>query len=367
MALHVLAKKTLIGALSLSFMAACSQTETTAEKEGTTPAAELTLEEVTEKAKAEGEVASVGMPDTWANWGQTWKDLNTDYGLKHQDTDMSSAEELAKFEAEGENATADIGDVGVNFGPLAEQKNLTLPYKTSYWDDIPEWAKDDDGDWIVGYQGTIAFITDKNNVKSAPSSWEELAAGDYKVAIGDVMKATQAQFSVLAAAMAAGGNETNIEAGLEYFAQLAEKGRFSTTDPSVANLEKGEIDVAVVWDFNALNYRDQIDKERFEVTIPKEASVTSGYATVINKHAKHPHAAMLTREYILSDEGQANLARGYARPIRENVELPDDAKGKLLPQEMYENAKPVEDFQAWEETAKQLPQLWQEKVLIHVN
>ena len=28
----------------------------------------------------------------------------------------------------------------------------------------------------------------------------------------------------------------------------------------------------------------------------------SGYATIINKYGKNPHAAMLTREYILSDE-----------------------------------------------------------------
>ena len=80
---------------------------------------------------------------------------------------MSSAEELAKFEAEKKDATADIGDVGIAFGPIAEDKDLTLAYKTSYWDDIPDWAKDDDGDWVVGYTGTMAFITDKNNVKNA--------------------------------------------------------------------------------------------------------------------------------------------------------------------------------------------------------
>ena len=36
----------------------------------------------------------------------------------------------------------------------------------------------------------------------------------------------------------------------------------------------------------------------------------------LTKFAKNPHAAMLAREYILSDEGQENLAKGYARPIR---------------------------------------------------
>ena len=49
----------------------------------------------------------------------------------------------------------------------------------------------------------------------------------------------------------------------------------------------------------------------------------------------------LTREYILSDEGQENLAKGYARPIRENVQLSEEVKSLLLPEEIYENAKPV--------------------------
>ena len=54
------------------------------------------------------------------------------------------------------------------------------------------------------------------------------------------------------------------------------------------------------------------------------------------------------------------LAKGYARPIRENVKLSAEVKSLLLPQEMYTNAQPVGDQKAWEETTKQIPQMWQE-------
>jgi putative spermidine/putrescine transport system substrate-binding protein len=356
-------KKGIIGVLTVSMLAACSsETETTEEISDT----ELSIEEIIEKAKEEGEVSSVGMPDTWANWGETWEELSTEYGLAHQDTDMSSAEELAKFAAEKEDATADIGDVGIAFGPIAAEQGLTVPYKTSYWDDIPDWAKDEEGHWIVGYTGTMAFLTDKNNVGTPPVSWEDIKNGDYVVSIGDALTANQAQFAILAAAYAFGGDEKNLQPGIDFFAELAKEGRLSG-DPSVANLEKGEIDVAIMWDFNALGYRNQIEAERFDVVIPEEASVTSGYATVINKYAKHPNAAMAAREYILSDAGQENLAKGYARPIRENVELSDEVEAMLLPDDMYESAQPVEDPKAWEETTKQIPQIWQEQVLIHVQ
>lgn len=120
-----------------------------------------------------------------------------------------------------------------------------------------------------------------------------------------------------------------------------------------------------MWDFNALNYRDQIDRSRFTVTIPQDGSVISGYTTIINKYAKNPNAAKLAREYIFSDQGQINLAQGYARPIRSNIELPESIKAKLLSNDQYQNVHPVTDFNAWEKSARKLPRQWQENVLIH--
>ncbi|WP_209121770.1 ABC transporter substrate-binding protein [Alkalihalobacillus sp. BA299] len=353
-----------LGLLSLT---ACGANDASSEQ-AVIDSNSLTLAEIEEKAKEEGIVHSVGMPDTWANWKDTWEDINEKYGIDHTDTDMSSAEEIAKMESEGENATADIGDVGISFGPIAKEKEITLPYKTSYWDEIPDWAKDDEGHWIVGYQGTISFIADKDQVKQVPRSWQDLLEGDYMVSVGDVQTGTQSQMAVLAAAIAHGGDETNLQPGIDFFAELAKQGRLSTANNlSVSGMETGELQVGIMWDFNSLGYADQVDRERYEVTIPEEGSVVSGYATIINKNAKQPHAAMLAREYILSDEGQINLAKGYARPIRESVKLPEEIAEKMVPTEQYKNAVPVNDHDAWEKTAKELPRLWQSEVLVHVR
>ena len=323
------------------------------------------IQSLIDAAKKEGAVYSVGMPGSWANWKDTWNDLNTHYGLNHQDTDMSSAQEIAKFEAEKKNATADIGDVGFAFARVAVKKGVTQPYKPTTWSDIPNWAKDKDGHWALAYTGTIAFITNNNLVKQAPTSWADLLNGQYKVTVGDVGVAAQANNAVLAAAFTNGGDESNLKPALDFFSKLAKQGRLSFTDPSLANLEKGEVEVAIMWDFNALNYRDQIDRSRFTVTIPQDGSVISGYTTIINKYAKNPNAAKLAREYIFSDQGQINLAQGYARPIRSNIELPESIKAKLLSNDQYQNVHPVTDFNAWEKSARKLPRQWQENVLIH--
>ncbi|MDR3430306.1 MAG: extracellular solute-binding protein [Rouxiella aceris] len=334
----------------------------------TTAFAADSLADLEKAAKAEGTVNSVGMPDSWANWKDTWNDLNTKYGIKHSDTDMSSAQEIAKFLAEKNNASADIGDVGAAFGPVAVKEGVALPYKPSTWEQVPAWAKDKEGNWALAYTGTIAFIIDKSQVKDEPHSWADLLKGKYKVTIGDVSTAAQAANGVLAATYAMGGNEKNLKPGLEYFAKLAKAGRLSLTDPVIASLEKGEVQVGVVWDFNGLNYRDQIDKTRFDVVIPSDGSITSGYTTIINKYGKHPNAAKWAREYIFSDAGQINLARGYARPIRaEHLTLPEDVKAKLLPNSEYAKAHPIADPDAWTKNAKTLPRLWQEDVMINMQ
>ena len=317
--------------VAATFLTGCAEESTQAKVDLNS----MTIEEITEKAKEDGEVNSVGMPDTWANWVETWTELKDEYGIKHTDTDMSSAEELAIFANEASDATKDIGDVGQSFGPVAEEQGVTLPYKTSYWDSIPDWAKDDNGDWIIGYYGTITFITNTDLVDQAPKSWQDVLNGDYTLTIGDVSVATQAQSALLSAAIAFGGSESNIQPGLDFFKTLAEEDRLDMGDTSVARLEKGEIEVAVLWDYNSLGYRSQILENNanahFEVSVPTDGAIQSGYCTIINAYTKRPYAAALAREYILSDEGQINLAKGYARPIRDDVELPEDVKAMLLP------------------------------------
>lgn len=64
-----------------------------------------------------------------------------------------------------------------------------------------------------------------------------------------------------------------------------------------------------------------------------------------------------------SDEGQANFADGYARPIRvDHLTLSDATKAKLLPAAQYARARPINP-QLWADGARRVPALWQEKVL----
>ncbi|MGN0141882.1 MAG: ABC transporter substrate-binding protein [Roseburia sp.] len=356
-------------AMVLSTMAGCGDTSDSNANE-TIDLNSMSADEIVKKAKEDGTVNSVGMPNDWANWGDTWTVLNQQYGLKHTDIDVSSAEQLSIFQAEKKNATKDLGDVGVSYARLAEEKGLTLKYKTSYWDSIPDWAKDDDGDWIVGYTGTIAMLINKNLVPNAPKSFADLLEGDYIVSVGDVAKGTKEQCTILAVARALGGDESNIDPALAFFKKLAEQGRLYQGEANFSPVEKGEIGVAFVWDFVGMGYKDALEKNNpnadFEVVVPRECSVQAGYSTIINAYTQRPYAAALAREYILSDEGQLNFVKGHARPVRD-IEIPKEYQGYLAEINNDTQIYQIEDENAWSKTLETIGMRWQEEVMAYVK
>ena len=322
------------------------------------------LKELEQAARKQGRLASVGMPDDWANWRGVWADLKRLYGVEHVDSDMSSAEEIAKIEAERGNATVDIGDVGFEFGAIAKARGITRPYKPSTWAQVPDWAKDADGHWALAYTGTIAFAVNTKRVKAVPRSWRALFDSTARVLIGEVGRAAQANAGVLSAAIALGGDETRLAPALAAFAPLARQHRLVTTNAQPALMERAEADVFVLWDFNALSYRDKIPNAGdYEILIPSDGSVTSGYTTILNRNAPHPDAAMLAREYIFSDAGQIQLARGNARPIRaDSLALPEDVRRKLIDGKQYAKARAVRPA-VWTEEVRKLPRAWQHEVM----
>lgn len=322
-----------------------------------------TLDEIIEAAKTEGKIESVGMPDNWANWGLTWQGLKDEYGIDHSDMDMSSAEELQMFATEGEKGTKDIGDVGQAFGPQALEQDLVQGYKTSYWDSVPDWAKGEDGKWMIAYTGATTFLVNTDLIEGdAPKSWADMKNGTYKVSIGDI-NGGNAQAAVVASAYAFGGDLNNLDPAFEFWTEMAEAGRINSVDILQQNFETGEVPVGVIWSFTAIPYKEKITKYNFEANIPSDGSIMSGYASVINKYAPHPNAAALAREYIFSDKGQANLAKAGAIPTRTDVQIPEEIQEATFHQADYANAIPMTDTDAYTKACEEIVTRWQEEIV----
>ena len=303
------------------------------------------------------------MPGSWANWQGIFDGIKAEYGIECNDTDMSSAEELNMFETEKNSPTKDLGDVGHAFGPKAVQMDVVQSYKTSYWDKVPDWAKDPEGRWMMAYTGVISFITNTDLVKNAPKSWADVKAGDYKLTIGDVVTGATGQGVVLATAYAFGGGIDNLDPAFEFWAEMAKAGRIDPGDILLQRIQAGEVQVGVSWSFNVFSYRDQTPNYKFDVCVPTDGAILSGYASVINKYAPHPHAAALAREYIFSDKGQTVLAGAGGIPTRTDFKAPADVQAKTFAPEMYANAVPITDPAAYDAIRETIAQRWQEEII----
>jgi putative spermidine/putrescine transport system substrate-binding protein len=304
------------------------------------------------KAKAEGALNSYGMPPDWTNFGEIWDAFLPKYKLTHTDTDMSSAEEIQKFDAEKNNPVADQGDIGIQFGPVAVEAGAVAPYKPTRWDLVPDYAKDPDGNWMCWYTGTISLAVNTALIKNVPRTWADLLKPEYKgkLGISDPRTTGQGAMLFMAANLAMGGDETNLDPGFKYFKDLAAAGTMTPAGPSAANIEKGEVAIGVLWDYNALPLRDKLAAKTpavpLEIVIPSDGTTQAPYCHVINKYAAHPNAAKLFREFILTDEVQIMQAKKYARPIIADLTLPKEVADAFPPADQYASVKPIKDWHA---------------------
>ena len=319
-----------------------------------------TLEEIIAKAQEEGHVESVGMPDSWANWGDSWVGLTETYGIAHTDSDMSSAEELNMF---ANDSTRDIGDICTAFIQTALDADLVQGYKTSYWDSVPDYAKGEDGKWMIAYTGCSAFIYNNDLCEEPmPTSWADVREGSYKLTIGDVVGGATGQGVVIATAYAFGGDLENLEPAYEFWTEMAKAGRIDSGDILLARIQAGEVQCGVSWSWNVLTYRDETPNYNLTVCIPSDGSVMTGYASVISKNSDTPFAAALAREYIFSDAGQINLAKSGALPTRTDVVIPEEYA--FFAPETYANAVPTfSDIAGYTAACEEVSEWWSENII----
>ncbi|HZR42643.1 MAG TPA: extracellular solute-binding protein [Ktedonobacteraceae bacterium] len=362
-------------ALSVFLEACGGSTTTTTSTSTVNMAGPIDLQTLTTNAKKEGQLQAIGIPPDWTDYKDILAGYTKNYSVPvayQAEAEYSSAQELQTFKNSKLHPHGDIGDVGFKFGPQAIQQGLVAPYKHAHWDDVDDTLKDPNAYWCTEYWGAQAFVINTDLVKNPPTSFKELLAGDYKNMVGidgDPRQANDAFIAVYTAALAMSGSLDDIQPGIDYFAQLKKKGNFTAARSSLANITKGEVAIAVMWDYLGLGYRDQLaGKPNLKVIIPSDGSIAGPYVSIVNKTAPHPYAARLWMEYIFSDEGQLFYLTGYAHPARYKKlvaagKVPADLAAKLPPPEQYNNVKFVTDQTLQDKATSVVTQNWQSQVL----
>lgn len=278
------------------------------------------LDALVEAAQAEGELNVIALPETWANYGEIISLFEEKYDItvNSADPDVSSAEEIQAAEnLEGQDTAPDVFDLGS--AVALDSLDHFAPYQVQTWDDIEEGYKEETGLWVYDYTGLMSVGYDADAVP-APTSLEDLLGADYrgKVAInGDPTQAGAAAAAVNLVALQNGGSADDIQAGIDWFAELNAAGNFLPLDPTPATIASGETPVVFDWSYNNLAEKQANEGTRsWEVAVLPGVAVGSYYNQAINVAAPHPAAARLWQEHIFSDEVQNLFLAAGAYPVR---------------------------------------------------
>ncbi len=283
-----------------------------------------TVDEIAAKAKEEGNVNLIALPDTWANYGGILKTFRDTYGLEAPvaNPDASSADELTAISTlAGQPDKPDAIDIGPSFVEQAKADGMIEPYETTNWAEVPDNLKDADGNWVGAYYGIMSIGSNTTLVKNAPKTWADLTKPEYKGQVtlnGDPREAGAAFAAVVAASLANGGSFDDIMPGIEYFAGLKKSGNLQVIDVTEAALVSGDVPIALDWSYNFPGIVPKVQEAGFDmnVVIPSDGLYGSYYAQSVVSDAVHPCAARLWLEHITGNEGALGYLAGGAIPAR---------------------------------------------------
>ncbi len=299
------------------------------------------MEALAAQAKAEGGVInSYGMPETWANYGGIFAEFKNRYGITQQDIDMGSSVVLSRMTEENASKN-DVADLKPSFAMKLAEAGLTMPYKVSCWDQLPEGQKGEGKDgsvWYAAYKGTLGWIVNTNLVKKVPRTWAELNDPALKGMISylDPRATGTGVNTVEAASYAVSGDPYNYKAGAEFLAKLHQAGVIATVDPKVdvSKFQRGEVGILINFDYNLLKWKEELGIPA-EVVIPTDGTIATGGGVIAARNAPHPNTAKLFLEFLLCGDGQRLYAEAYVSPMNPTVQIPPQIAAKFPPKEQY--------------------------------
>jgi putative spermidine/putrescine transport system substrate-binding protein len=310
------------------------------------------------KAKAEGAtLVTYGMPDDWANYGEIIKAFCAKYeiaGCAHQDTDMTSAEEIQRYDAEKNNPVAIFSDIGLAYGPLASAKGVVPPYLPPSADQLPAElkAKPGEGGWVATFVGVPSILVNLDALAAkgiaVPTDWADLAKPEYQGLVGvrTPGKAGEGDAFFMALVLATGGSWGNFDSGIALAKQIAPNLNGQAGNADLA--EKGEIPILIKYDFNNIAIAKALQAKgiNVKVFIPPSGSIYAPSGMMVNGYnTAQADIAKLYMDFVLSTEAQTLFAKFGARPILSvlgKLQLPAEATADWLPDSQYANVKQID-------------------------
>jgi iron(III) transport system substrate-binding protein len=216
-----------------------------------------------------------------------------------------------------------IGDVWYGGGGIlpfeaASDKDIITSYTPEAVKDWPVYQngikiRDEDWKWVGAEVFVLGLIYNTDLVKpeDLPKTWDDLLDPKWKgkIQMSNPAASGTATLTVLSQLMRLGEDE-----GWEYFEKLVENANAlpdSGSAPSKA-VAKGEALIGVAFDFMA--YEMKAKGEAVDFIVPEETPILVNPVSLV-KDGPNPEGGKALIDYLLSKEGQQNLANWYHIPI----------------------------------------------------
>jgi iron(III) transport system substrate-binding protein len=238
---------------------------------------------------------------------------------------------IAKLSAESraKNLVADVVE-GTGVGELAVEARLTVPYYSPQTEAMPEHYRDPQSQWSstrISYY-SIAYNTRLVPSDQVPKTYDDLLDPRWRGKLAwRIGSSTGTPLFLTNIRLARGEDKAT-----EYFQKLAAQKIINFGSGSARTLVDrviaGEFPIALnIFAHHPLISRAKGAPVNSQLMDPVPS--TAG-TMMIPRGVRHPHAALLLVDFILSEEGQRILAGAEYFPVRPDV-MPKDGLASVIP------------------------------------
>jgi iron(III) transport system substrate-binding protein len=243
---------------------------------------------------------------------------------------------MARLEAEAASPVADVViSASMNTATKFSKKGLLMPYDSANAATVPDFLKGKD--WVVQGISALAIAWNPKSGTPRPEDWMDLTKPAYMDQVTMPDPASSGSAFELVSALTA-----QESLGWPLFEKLAANkiivpGANAQALNPVLQGAKGVVFGAVDY----ISFNKKAAGESLEVIFPKSGTVIAPRPMMILASTQHADAAKAFIDYVLSDEGQAMVAKTNLMPSRSDVsaDRPLIADLKILDDRSSEDRK----------------------------
>ncbi|SCF97468.1 2-aminoethylphosphonate ABC transporter substrate-binding protein [Streptomyces sp. Ncost-T10-10d] len=263
--------------------------------------------------------------DGW--YDKVFKDFEKKTGIKVKYVEGGSGEMVQRAVREKSNTQADVLVTLPPFIQQADSKGLLTAYTPAGSDKVDGADKASDSKWTSVVNNYFGFIHNKKELKSAPTTWEDLLDGKFKNKIQYSTPGVAGDgTAVLIKAMHDFGGK---EQAMEYLKKLQANnvGPSASTGKLAPKVDKGEL-LAANGDVQ-MNYAQSKDMPNLGIWFPakeggKPTTFALPYAAGLVDKAPHSANGKKLLDFMLSEQAQKDVsAVGGGFSARKDIEATD--------------------------------------------